>query len=360
MDHQLKAKTPPKKKVASDTFSFYEALEKILQGFSVRSQDIVRERFGVSSKQPKTLEEIGKEYRITRERVRQIIRSVMKEVLSKKADAPFQTTKSTLELFLGEKSAVAKESDILESLGKGDSHEEGALRFFLECIPGIVLVKEDIDVERSYALPSFSLDAWHFLKNKVCDLFKKEQRVFEREELEKFFSEVSKSENPETLFHFLALSKEVQQNVFGKWGLASWSDVHPKGTREKAYLILKTLKKPLHFREITELIDSYGLQKRTKKTHPQTVHNELIKDKRFVLVGRGTYALSEWGYQRGTVRQVLEAILSKSSQPMTRDEIIRSVLEMRQVKKSTIVINLNTFFARVGKDAYTNKKASSK
>jgi DNA-directed RNA polymerase delta subunit len=103
------------------------------------------------------------------------------------------------------------------------------------------------------------------------------------------------------------------------------------------------------------LIDRHGLQKGKKKTHPQTVHNELIKDKRFVLVGRGTYALSEWGYKRGTVKEVLEEILRKHSRPMKRGDIIKKVLEVRQVKKSTIVINLNTFFAKIDKDTYALK-----
>ena len=110
-----------------------------------------------------------------------------------------------------------------------------------------------------------------------------------------------------------------------------------------------------HARKIADLIDNYGLQKK-KKSHPQTVHNELIKDKRFVLVGRGIYALSDWGYKKGTVKEVIEEILVKSGKPLTREEILLEVLKIRQVKKSTVIINLNTFFARVGKNAYTVKK----
>ena len=152
----------------------------------------------------------------------------------------------------------------------------------------------------------------------------------------------------------LAVSREIKQNVFGKWGLAGWSDIKPRGTREKAYLVLKTADKPLHFREIADLIDSYGLQKK-KKSHPQTVHNELIKDKRFVLVGRGIYALSDWGYKRGTVKEVITEILRASDKPLSREEVLEKVLQIRQVKKSTVIINLNTFFARIGKNAYTVK-----
>ncbi|MFZ3031722.1 MAG: hypothetical protein WA082_01680, partial [Candidatus Moraniibacteriota bacterium] len=88
---------------------------------------------------------------------------------------------------------------------------------------------------------------------------------------------------------------------------------------------------------------------------PQTVHNELIKDQRFVLVGRGIYALSDWGYKPGTVKDVITEILQAAGKPLSREDILARVLEIRQVKKSTIIINLNTFFARIGKNAYTIK-----
>jgi hypothetical protein len=109
-----------------------------------------------------------------------------------------------------------------------------------------------------------------------------------------------------------------------------------------------------YFREIATLIDSYGLQKK-RQSHPQTVHNELIKDKRFVLVGRGIYALSDWGYKRGTVKEVITDILRAAEKPLSREAVLAQVLEIRQVKKSTVIINLNTFFARIGKNAYTIK-----
>ena len=147
----------------------------------------------------------------------------------------------------------------------------------------------------------------------------------------------------------------IKKGNFGKWGLKKWDEISPKGTREKIYLILKETGRPLHFKEIAGLIDKYKLNKK-KKSHPQTVHNELIRDKRFILVGRGIYALSEWGYKRGTVKEVIEDILMKNKEPMERETIIEKILEARKVKKSTVMINLNNFFERVGKNRYSIKK----
>ncbi len=121
--------------------------------------------------------------------------------------------------------------------------------------------------------------------------------------------------------------------------MIDWMEVSPKGTLERVYLALKEHKKPLHFTKIAELINEYKLSK--KKAHPQTVHNELIKDARFVLVGRGIYALEEWGYFSGTIKDIIEIILKTNNRPMMKDEIVEKVLKMRKVKKTTVMINLN-------------------
>lgn len=337
--------------------SFYSHFEKLAQGLSERSRDILRERFGVVSGRAKTLEEIGQKYGITRERVRQIIRSALKDVQARGGNH-FQEVSEILEATLSAKSGIVTERGLLEQLGRGDAKEEAAIRFFLECLPLVQPIKEDARIERSYALKSFSLDEWKAAMRDVVKLLEAEKHAIDKDVLmEKFSHKESSQAVARKLFDYIAVSNEVKSNAFGKFGLAFWSDITPKGTREKAYLVLKAIHKPLHFREITDLIDEYGLNKSSKKkTHPQTVHNELIKDDRFVLVGRGIYALSEWGYAQGTVREVISDVLRKYEEPMKRTDIIREVLALRQVKKSTIVINLNTFFAKVGKDAYTLKR----
>jgi hypothetical protein len=71
------------------------------------------------------------------------------------------------------------------------------------------------------------------------------------------------------------------------------------------------------------------------------VHNELIKDSRFVLIGRGIYAMREWGYQEGTIKNVIKDILSKSEKPLGKEEILEKVMKIRKVKKATVMINLN-------------------
>jgi DNA-directed RNA polymerase delta subunit len=337
---------------------FYTYFEQLIEHLSNRSQDIVRERFGSVDGRAKTLEEIGKKYRITRERVRQIIRSALREIQSHGKDT-LRKAKDAIEATLRSKSGIMSEEDLIKSLEQGNAREVAALRFFLECLMKERLIKESVRMRRSYALKDFSMNEWkEALDNIIYVLMQNKEAIDTVLLFEKFSQKHSSPTMTMNKFvDFIAVSKEVKYNAFGKCGLASWSDISPKGTREKAYLVMKSLHKPLHFRDITALIDLHGLSKNgSKKTHPQTVHNELIKDARFILVGRGIYALSEWGYAQGTVREVVGEVLRKNETPMKRIDIIKQVLALRQVKKSTVVINLNTFFAKVGKDAYTLKR----
>ena len=110
---------------------------------------------------------------------------------------------------------------------------------------------------------------------------------------------------------------------------------------------------PKHFTEIAKLINQSGFS--GKKANIQTVHNELIKDKRFVLIGRGIYALKEWGYDKGTVADVISKVLKKAGEPLHRDEIVKRVLKSRQVKETTILLNLQgkPQFKRTAKATYT-------
>jgi len=90
----------------------------------------------------------------------------------------------------------------------------------------------------------------------------------------------------------------------------------------------------------------------------QTVHNELIKDSRFVLVGRGIYALEEWGYYPGQVKDVILRVLREERKPITKEEILEKVLEQRLVKENTILLNLSNkkYFERDVQGKYKVKE----
>ena len=137
------------------------------------------------------------------------------------------------------------------------------------------------------------------------------------------------------LGNWLSISKNIAKNPLGEWGKSKSSNIKTKGVRDYAYLILRKHGSPIHFREVAKLISEVF----KKKAHVATTHNELIKDPRFVLVGRGLYALAEWGYLSGVVKDVIRKIIEKNG-PLTKDKIIEKVLKERYVKENTILVNL--------------------
>lgn len=337
-------------------FSYKTTLEHLLERLPLRSREIVKLRFGVKDGKVRTLEEIGKQYGITRERVRQVVGSALSLIASHKEYPEIIEITERIHAVLEEKSGVMKAEQLIEKLAGKEKSEQGALSVFLESLPACGTEKEDDSREEVCFLNGFLFAEWKEIHDTVVAILQDSKEALSLEELYGRFAKQVEGFSKDRLLHFLLISKCIQQNVFGKWGLAEWSEIKPRGMREKAHLVLKTSARPLHFRDIAKLIDEYGLHgAKKKKSHPQTVHNELIKDQRFVLVGRGIYALSDWGYKRGTVKDVIADILREAGVPLTREDILERVLKIRQVKKSTIVINLNTYFAREGKNAYALK-----
>lgn len=354
MENLTQAKTSQKKKETA-VFSFNGAAIELLAGISERSREIIRLRYGMGCGTPKTLEKIGNKFNITRERVRQIIQEVLKKTRVLKDNPLIFEAGEKIMFTIKEKNDIIEANALISACGKSDSSEMAAVRFFLEFLGDFKKEEIENELKKSYTLSDFDLEEWKKVKNIARNILESEKTPLAIDEFELRISHRMGGQLPsKKAFDWLEVSEEIKENNFKKWGLAKWEEISPKNTRDKVYLVLRETGKPLHFREIARLIDANKLGK--KKTHPQTVHNELIKDKRFVLVGRGTYALSEWGYKRGTVKEVIEEILKSCPMPMRREEILEKILELRQVKKSTVMINLNNFFARTGKNKYTLRK----
>lgn len=328
--------------------------DKIISAVSARSQKMLKMRYGIGEKEARTLEEIGKKYGISRERVRQIINESIKKL--KKSDVKNISKKLSDRIYftIKDRNGIIREEEMFSIVSK--EGDRGIVRLFLELAEDILPIKEHSEIEKSWFLSGFDFNFWKNLKSEAIAILKEFEEPINRDNFAENIARKYPQLKQTEIFNLLLPSKEIKENSFGKWGVSSSKMINPKGTREKIYLVFKETGKPLHFREITKIIDEKLPGKR--KTHPQTVHNELIKDERFVLVGRGTYALSEWGYKKGTVKEILENILKENVNPMEKEEIVSKVLKLKKVKKATININLNNFFEKIGKNSYTFKKHS--
>ena len=162
-------------------------------------------------------------------------------------------------------------------------------------------------------------------------------------------------EHPSHIAAVASVSK-LLATLNGLWGLAKWPTVNPKNIRDKIYVVLENNKQPMHFSDIAKTISESNFKRKNVTT--QAIHNELIKDSRFVLIGRGIYALDSWGYKKGTVSEIITTILKEAGKPLSREEIVREVLHSRKVKETTILLNLQNkkLFEKVDRNAYTIAK----
>ena len=300
---------------------------------------MLEKRYGLGTvSESATLESIGQTYGITRERVRQIENYSIQSIQKSPAYKEFQTVFDELKSILESLGGMISEQELLALVAK-DSTVRSHIYFLLVLGEPFQKQKEtDLFAHRWFLDKSIASSVETALLN-IFNSLHEDELVAEDEIITRLKSELSTLEERyherEVLLRLLMISKQINRNPLGEWGHASSPNVHAKGIRDYAYLAVKRHGSPMHFREVADSIKALF----DKNAHIATTHNELIKDKRFVLVGRGLYALSEWGYSAGVVKDVLREILNTHG-PLTREEIIDKVRKERYVKDNTIIVNL--------------------
>lgn len=329
--------------------------KRLVQALPERARDVIVSRYGLSGKnRGETLDAIGKRYNITRERVRQIenhaIKALQDSPALEKESASFQALESAIRDMGG----ILPEHTLLSEFAK-DEETRNHLYFLLVVGKPFIMAKETDDFKtRWYVDNDLAKSVEDALKQvhgsvKSTDVLSEEKMV---DHVMTCLSRVNtKYKSKDTVRRWLELSACLMRNPLGEWGRVSAPGIKVKNIRDHAYLALKRHGSPMHFREVAKAIEKlFG-----KGAHEATTHNELIKDDRFVLVGRGIYALKEWGYRAGPVVEIIKHIL-KEAGALTKDEIMKRVGKERYVKPNTIIVNLqNPAFVKVkGKYALKN------
>ena len=310
---------------------YQQFLNQALDVLPSRKREIVERRFGISTGKMETLQSIGNDFGITRERVRQIINDSLNHIRETKMNelvAPLQY----LSDYLKQRGHLKREDILLQETG-GDKFQN-YVYFFLNLGEDFQRYKEDEDLYTVWTIKEEAVfQAKTIIKTIVRHLDKKRQTL----PLEEVKKTIDIKIHTQALYSYIEASKHIEQSPEGLFGLVHWPEINPRSIRDKAYVVLKKKGEPMHFREIAleinKIFDS------GKSVAPESVHNELIRSPHFVLIGRGIYALTEWGYQPGTVKDVIVKILEKE-QPLSREEIVQKVLQQRKVKENTIFLNL--------------------
>lgn len=350
------------KKSARNDFEPDKLLNEFLQLLDEREREVLNLRYGFSDNKRHTLEEIGRKFSITRERVRQIETAAVNKI---KNSESFQKHKdeiiSLIEQVLDEVGGIMSEQKLYEKLSEIANAEqvESAIRFLLDKLLAdrLVLIKANDKLVKSWARKGVSVEEYERVINTISKILDTINDILTLEELHQHLHNhedlKDKPEIPKHVFeNILNAAANFSKNPFGHWGYRHWPLIKPKRMNDKIYLVLKHYGRPMHFTEIAEKINETNFDH--KKAHPATVHNELILDNnRYVLIGRGIYALKEWGYKAGVVTDIIKSILEERG-PLTKDEIIEEVLKQRMVKKSTISLMLTNkkFFKKLPDGRY--------
>lgn len=369
-----------------------EIIDNLFSELSERERDVIIRRYGLHGSGKETLERIGNAHELTRERIRQIETTSVKKLQQlENLENYVNSLKKVIFQLLEEHGGLMEKEYLLDILVKfslngfkTDDDNESIHKNYLNFLITKLLYNEFEELNSSkhfkgaYKLKFQDLEHLEELTNELLAHIKETKAIFRTEELiEKMIEmnsfethkdkikidgtiDISKAlksdwfqENHEvinkykTLYSLLRASKKIEQNKFGHWGIHNSREIKPKTINDKIYLVLKNHKEPLHFATIADRINEIGFD--SKKANAATVHNELILDNKYVLVGRGLYGLKEWGYKKGTVADVIESILVEANEPISRDDIIDRVLEKRLVKKATIILAL------MNKDKFINQ-----
>jgi len=328
--------------------------KKLLAVLPVRARDVIVSRYGLGKDTEKmTLDAIGKRYSITRERVRQIENYAIANIRKSKEFTELEVIFKDLEATIKKLGGIITEEDLLVHISK-DKSTQNHINLLLVLGHSFKRMREDDHFKHRWHIDDSLSEKVHQSLQKLYETLSDDDLVSEQDILTRFLSHVTEVaaeyKQDEILHRWLRISKKIGKNPLGEWGVAHSPNVHAKGMRDYAFLVIRKHGSPIHFTEVAKKITQlFG-----KKAHVATTHNELIKDPRFVLVGRGLYALKEWGYLSGVVKDVIKKVLNEHG-PLTKGEIITKVLKERYVKENTILVNLQNqkFFKKDKEGRYS-------
>jgi hypothetical protein len=341
------------------SFTPKKTTKNLLAPLNQRAKEVIVGRFGLSELgDRKTLESIGKKYGITRERVRQIENFALKIIKKSENFLKEQAVFDELKKIMRDAGGVVHEDSFLEGLAK-DKLTQNHIHFYLVLHDDFKPSKEDENFNKHWSVDEKVADVVHKslvnLNNDITD----EEMIAENVLLDRFLKQMEELhdvyKSKEMLHKYLALSKTLGKNQMGEWGKRTSPNIKTRGIKDYAYLVVRKAGRPMHFRDVAkEIFNEFK-----RKAHVATCHNELIRDQRFVLVGRGIYGLREWGHSGGIVRNVIIEVMEKEGKPLTKNEIIELVKKERIVKDNTVVVNLQNpkFFKKDSEGKYSVNKA---
>ena len=334
----------------------------LLATLSEKEKKVISKRAWLNGER-ETLQSIGNSFTpsITRERVRQIedswIKKISRSIKTTNLESIQVSGVNFVKLHWGVISSELLINNIIKDLNISWDVNYDMIEMVLQADNELEKSKQKLGCKIFFYLPVVKKEQIDSVHKEALRLLKKKKNVMEKNALyEAIKNNIWNNAELSTVFvdSCLKLFDDIvywEENLI--W-LTKWKILNPKTLKDKTIYVMKKEKTPMHFVEIankiTELLE--------EKVKVNTIHNELIRNPEFVLIGRWIYALKEWWFNPGTVLDVIVTILDKNWEPMSTDEITAEVLKTRKVRPTTIYMNLQNkqVFERVGRKYYQLKK----
>ena len=338
-------------------------LKDVLLYCKPKERLILMRKFGLDGNKETPLQKIGKEYSLTRERVRQIETQALMRfrrliVGNEVYMNVLQESKNILEShggILGEDALISK--IINKNLFKFSKQE---LKLILVSDFDITYLKRNKEINKAFYIEPLYEDLLTKIVLFTLQHFKERnhsQDLYEFiSELKDYFAEDTKDipslKNDLFYVNFFNIVKNITILDWKIW-LLEFDDINPKTVKLKMLYTMRRLNKPIHYQELpVKILERFP----GEVTKINTIHNELVKNNDlFVNQGLGLYWLKERGFQGGSVKDILIRIFKKNNHPMTAKELTREVLREKMVSPNTVILNLQKFkddFQRVDKGTY--------
>ncbi|MBQ6409921.1 hypothetical protein IJI18_01535 [Candidatus Saccharibacteria bacterium] len=317
-----------------------------------REKEIISRRFGLKGSK-ETLEQIGETLSITRERVRQLEKAILIRLQISAEDNKIPELAAAEKILvrnLTEMGRVARLDALASKIyGKtATAAEQNGIYFIATFAKNLAVVEENDRYYYGIGIAEYG-DAISIRNkvDKIVSVISTNKQPMTLDELDNKLD----YEHPDHIKAVASISK-LLATLNGVWGLAKWPAVNPKNIRDKIFVILESKHEPMHFSDIAKEIKNSNFKR--KNVTVQAIHNELIKDPRFILIGRGIYALDSWGYKKGTISDIIISVMEKFDKPLSKEEIVKQVLKVRKVKETTILLNLQNkkLFKKIDKNSY--------
>ena len=318
------------------------SFSSILNSLSEKEKNVLVNRVWLDG-QRLTLQAIWNSFSpsITRERVRQIEDSGIKKLWRIIQNTDLVTIQDKAREFMSLNGWLIWKRKLVNELIKDLQLDSKINSYIIETIvqadEEIIKSKPKLGTETYFHSPEINKVLVSKIHKEALKILKKKKDVMPQISLyEQIKNNLIETTNITLINSVLDVFDDIVTGEQNLIGLEKWKILNPKTLKDKAVYIMKKEKVPMHFVDISNKITEYL----GEKVKVNTIHNELIRNEEFVLIGRGLYALKEWGFKSGTVIDVISDIIKKKWEPMSTEDIIKSVLKVREVKKTTIYMNL--------------------